>query len=111
MSFCSAANVGLSHPIHLDRSHQPRVTPDIFQSILQGQSIDDRRKHTHVVGRCFLNTAAGSNELTATQDVAAADDDGDLATTVGRLLHLLGDVHHFVHGDATFSGWGKALTG
>ena len=50
-------------------------------------------------------------ELRPAEDVAAADDDGDLHAMLGGGVGLPGDVQHGVHGDAALAGLNEAFAG
>ena len=51
---------------------------EALQGVLQGQAVEDGGEHAHVVGGGLLDDLAAGAELAAAQDVAAADDDGQL---------------------------------
>ena len=80
-----------------------------FEGVLQGQGVDHRGQHAHVMGGRFLNAGVGVLELRAAEDVAAADHEADLAAAIGRLLDLPGDVRHFLHADAALAGMAEAF--
>ena len=84
--------------------------PQGLQRVLQRQSVDHGRQHSHVVGGRLVDAGAGSLELPATQDIATADDDGNLATQLQSIVDLPRNIHDFVHGNSPFSGLGKTLT-
>ena len=88
----AAADVRLGDAVHADGRHQPRLAAERFERVLQGQAVDDRGQHAHVVGRGFLDAGVAGGELGPAEDVAAADDDGDLHAALRRLADLLGDV-------------------
>ncbi len=50
-------------------------------------------------------------ELRSPQDVAAADDHGDLAARPAGLLDFPGDVDDFLHADPSLSGTREAVPG
>jgi hypothetical protein len=64
-------------------------TPCAFQGGLQGQGVDDRGQHAHVVAGRALHAAALPGG--AAEDVAAADHDGHLGAQVAHLFDLAGD--------------------
>ena len=72
----AAADVGLGHLLDVDRRHHPRVLADLLQRILQGERVQHRRQHSHVVAGCPVH--AGCRTLQAAVDVAGADDDRHL---------------------------------
>src|SRR5690606_23702572 len=53
------------------------------------EAVHDRAEHAHVVGACAVEAALG--ELRAAEEVAAADDDGDLDALGDRVRDLPGD--------------------
>ena len=61
------------------------------------QPVDHRGQHAHVVGGGLLDAGVAGGELGAAEDVAAADDDGDLHAVLGGPVGLPGDVDDFVH--------------
>ena len=63
------------------------------------------------MGGCFLNADMHSFELCAAEDIAAADDQADLAADVGRLLHLAGDLSDLFHADAALTRVAEAFAG
>ena len=71
---------------------QPRLAVEAFQGVLQGQAVEDGGQHAHVVGGGLLDDLAAGAELGAAQDVAAADDDGQLHAALDDALRLPGDV-------------------
>ena len=82
----AAADVRLGHAVHADGGQQPRLAAQRLQRVLQGQAVDHRGQHAHVVGGGLLDAGVAGGELGAAEDVAAADDDGDLHAVHGRLL-------------------------
>ena len=50
-------------------------------------------------------------ELGASQNVAAADDDGHFAARAASLLDLAGDVDDLLHADSALSGAREAVAG
>ena len=55
---------------------------EALEGVLQGQAVDDGGEHAHVVGGRLLDDLAAGGELGAAEDVAAADDDGQLHAAV-----------------------------
>ena len=72
----TAPDVRLRDLVHLDRGHDPALRTDLLKAVLQGQAIEDRGDHAHVVGGGALHTLAAGGQ--SPEDVAAADHDGDL---------------------------------
>jgi hypothetical protein len=79
-----AADVGLGELVDLDGALHPGRHADLLERVLQGQGVDDRGEHAHVVGGDAADRLAAV--LLAAPDVAAADDDADLQSLrVGEL--------------------------
>ncbi len=72
----AAANVGLGDLIHEDRGHDPALHAALFKRVLQGDGVDDGGEHAHVVGADAVHFAGLLGH--SAEDVASADDDGDL---------------------------------
>ena len=85
-----APDVGLGDLGHLDRRLHPGGLAEALEGVLQGEGVDDRGQHAHVVGLGAVHAGAGAGH--APPDVAAADDDGDLDVEVAADLDdLAGD--------------------
>jgi len=104
-------NVRLGHAVHANRREESRFDSQRFDGVLQGQAIDHRGQHAHVVGRGLLNADVGVLELRSAENVAAANHQADLAAAIGRLLDLAGDVHRFFHANAALAAMAEALAG
>src|SRR5688572_3226824 len=91
--------------------HGPRLAAERLEGVLQGQGVDDRREHAHVVSGRFLDAGVGILELRAAKDIAAADDDADLAPAIRGLLDLPRDVRDLLHTDAALAGMAQAFAG
>src|SRR5205823_1123592 len=76
---------------------------------LEGEAVEDGGEHAHVVGGRFLDDLAAGRELSAAEDVAAADHDGQLHPALPDALHLAGDLQRLVDADAAAAGGGEAL--
>src|SRR5512137_2605273 len=74
----SSADEGLGHFPHLDGGLDPASHPEPLEDALDGQTVDDRCKHAHVVGLGALH--APGAPLDTAEDVTPADDDADLDT-------------------------------
>ena len=107
----AAADVRLGHAVGADGGHQPGVAAERLQRVLQGQAVDHRGQHAHVMGRGLVDARVAGGELGPAEDVAAADDDGDLHAVLGGVVGLPGDVQHGVHGDAALAGMHETLAG
>src|ERR1019366_522853 len=66
----AAPDVRLGHLVHFDGAHHARRNAHLFEGVAEGQRIDDRGQHAHVVAGDAVH-AAGSGGHT-TKDVAAA---------------------------------------
>ena len=64
-------------------------TPFLLQGVLQGEAVHDRRQHAHVVAGGPVHALGRGRE--APEDVAAADDDGDLDAVGPDLADLVCD--------------------
>ncbi len=53
------------------------IDAELLERILQGQRVDHRRQHAHVVGGGAVHAAGAARD--AAEDVAAADDERELA--------------------------------
>ena len=75
-----------------------------FQGVLQGQAVEHGGQHAHVVGGGLLDDLAAGAELGAAEDVAGADDDGQLHAALHDALGLPGDAQRLVDADAALAG-------
>ena len=87
---------------------QARLAVEAFQGVLQGQAVEDGGEHAHVVGGGLLDDLAAGAELGAAQDVAAADDDGQLHAALHDALRLAGDAQRLVDADAALAAGGRS---
>src|SRR6266536_1760476 len=69
-------DIGLGHLAHGDGRLHPGLDAALLQHVLQGQAVDDRAEHAHVVGAGPVDTPFGQGR--AAKHVAAADHRGDL---------------------------------
>jgi hypothetical protein len=74
---------------HLDGSEHARGHAVLLERVLQRERVDDRRQHAHVVGGRAVHAARAGRQ--ATEDVAAADDDGGLHAERADFGDVLGD--------------------
>src|SRR5271157_941384 len=106
---CTAPDKRLGHLVHLDGAHHARPDALFLQRILQGQGIDDRGQHAHVIGG---NAVHGLGLLGhAAEEVAAAHYDRDLNS---QPVHFGDFGRDFVHPgviDAEALPGGQRLTG
>ena len=63
---------------------------DVLEGALQGQAVDDRGEHAHVVGGGALHAAMAGAQ--SAPDIAAADDDRDLHAEVVHFFDLRADL-------------------
>src|SRR6185369_11772047 len=96
-------NVGLREHFHANGRLQPRLHVQAFERLLQGNAVEDRGEHAHIVGRGFLDDAAAGGELRAAQDIARANDDAQLHAAVVNALDLGGDIERLVDADTAFA--------
>ena len=81
---------------------QPRLAVETFESVLQGQAVHDGGEHPHVVGRGFLDDLAAGAELAHAEDVAGADDDGQLHAALTMRWACWAMLECLVDADAAF---------
>ena len=67
-------------------------TPALLQGVLERQGVDHRGEHAHVVAGHAVDAAVARGQ--AADDVAAADDDGDLHPQGVDVADLVGDRRH-----------------
>ena len=72
----SAADERLGDRAHFDGCHHAGDHPLLLESVLEGQRVDHRRQHPHVVGGRAVHATGARRD--AAKDVAAADHDGRL---------------------------------
>ena len=88
----AAADVGLGDLLDVDRREHPGVLAGLLQRVLQGQRVEHRRQHAHVVAGRPVHPLGRGGE--AAVDVAGADDDRDLDPAGTDRRDLLGDALH-----------------
>src|SRR5207237_1819049 len=104
-----AADVRLGDGLHAHGGEQARLAAEALEGVLERQAVEDGGEHAHVVGGGLLDDVAAGAELGAAQDVAAADDDGELHALGRDLGELAGDVERLVEADAAAAGLAEAL--
>ena len=72
----AARDVRLGDLGHRDRRLHAGGGAGLLEEVLQGERVHDGAEHAHVVGAAAVHAALA--ELGAAEEVAAADDDGDL---------------------------------
>ena len=102
---------GLGHGVHADGRHQAHFLAAVFQGIAQGQAIDDRGRHAHVVGCGFADDRVALGKGRAAQDVAPAHHNGQFHALNGHFGHFTGDPAVFVVMDAAFARPAEAFAG
>jgi hypothetical protein len=85
----AAADVRLRELLHADRGHHARVEAALLERVLQGERVDHRAEHAHVVGADALHPHA--RELRAAHDVARRRSRRRPRARVDDLLDLLGE--------------------
>src|SRR5262249_1984879 len=81
-------NVWLGNLGHRDGGLNPRMQTDALHGRLQGQRVDYRSQHAHIVGGGAVHAARGSR--LATPEIAAADDHAHLHPAPGHRRPLPG---------------------
>ena len=84
----AAADVGLGDLAHGDGAHDAAVHAGVLEGVLKRERVHDGREHAHGVALGAVHAAGG--HLDAAEDVAAADDDGDLDARVVDRADLVG---------------------
>jgi len=85
-----AADERFGHVFHLDRGEDAGFHSGLFEGILEGERVDDRREHAHVVGRVTVHlTLVGGGG--APPDVASTDDDSELEGRREDFFDLVGE--------------------
>ena len=82
-------DVGLGDLAHRDRGLHARLDALLLEEVLQREAVHHGAEHAHVVGARAVHALL--LQLGAAEEVAAADDDGDLDALVDRLGDLAGD--------------------
>jgi hypothetical protein len=72
--------------VHRDGGLDAGLDAHLLEAVHDGQAVDDGGEHAHVVAGGAVDAALGA--LEAAEDVAAANDDADLAAEVVDFLHL-----------------------
>src|SRR5210317_1791307 len=89
MANSPAADIWLSDLLHFNGGLDPGDRPRLFQGILQRQAVHDRGQHPHVVGTCTVHPHRGCGN--SAEDIAAANDDGNLDTKIDTPANFDGD--------------------
>jgi hypothetical protein len=94
-------DVGLGDLSHRDGGLHARAYPGLLKEVLQRQRVHHRAEHAHVVRARAVQPAG--RELRAAEEVATADDDGDLDALALGLRDLAGDAQDDVRVEADVS--------
>ena len=100
----AASDEGLGYGSDVECGHNPRVDADGVEFFFEGDGVHDGPEHAHVVCSGLLDVS-GLGEFGASDDVSAADDDGDLGACLGGGFDLVGDGAEFIGGDSE-AAWG-----
>src|SRR5262249_54440799 len=92
-----------------DGRQHARLQSRFLEGVLQRQRIDDGGEHAHVVGGGAVHPSDARGD--APEDVAAADDDGDLDAEPDHFKHLGGDTVEHRRIDAVALPPGQTLPG
>ena len=104
----AAADERLGHLGHGDGALHPGGDAQLFQRVLQGQGVDDRGQHAHVIPGGALDAVLAGGE--AAEDIAAPGHHHHLDAQLADFADLAG---HFVDGfgaNADAPGAAKGLT-
>ena len=105
VAHCSSSNEALGHLLNLNGGLNAGRDLHLLDGGLEGKGVDDGAQHAHLVGDGAVDATLGGKYL-ASDEVAPADDEGDLDTLLVNLGDLLGDVieDRGVEPGARFSG-------
>src|SRR5579885_3400304 len=92
MARCPPPDERLGNRWHFDTRLHPRNQANLFQSILQRQSIDNSGEHTHIVGSGTVHTKPFS--VLAAPDIATTHHNGDFNAQPLHALYLAGNALH-----------------
>ena len=90
MSQGAPPDVRLAHRLDLDGAHDPCVDAFVFEGVLQGEGVLHGGDHADVVGRGPVEALGGGRD--AAEDVAAANDDGQLDAALAHTADVVGDL-------------------
>src|SRR5271157_4918909 len=105
------ADERLGNLLHADGGHEPGLAAHALKRVLQGQAVDHRGRHAHVVGGGLLDDVGAPAQLGAAEDVAATDDDGELDPARRHSGSLPGDPADLLDTDTSLAGPAEALAG
>ena len=84
----AAVDEGLGDALAGERGHHARREAGLLDRVLEGEGVDDRREHAHVVAGAAVDAERLARR--AAEDVAAAEHDRDVRAHVLDGLHLGG---------------------
>ena len=97
-----ATDEGFGDVFHFDGGHDAGLNSGMFEGVLEGEGVDDRGEHAHVIGGVAVHPAfAGGGG--APPDVSSSDDDGELEGGRENVADLVGK--------ATRDGLGEVIAG
>ena len=108
MAHGSPADERLGDRAHLHRRDDPGVDVDLLERVLQGEGVDDRGQHTHVVGGGPVHPPHAGRQ--PSEDVPAADHDGDLDAEPMDFSDLFGDLRRHAWVDSERFGAKERLS-
>ena len=94
----TSQDIRFGHLMHGDGRLHAGLQSNLFQRILQGQTVHDRCQHAHVVGRSAFHPEGSC--LDAAKNIAATHHDSDLHALVVDGFDLIGHVRKHVRANA-----------
>ena len=98
MPKCATLDEGLRQLRHLNRRHHARRHADRLERVHHRERVDNRREHAHRIARHAINALAGARE--SAEDVAAAENNADLAPERVDFLDVIGHKRQVLRVDA-----------
>src|SRR3989442_1068863 len=89
MANCSTAYERLSHFLHFYSAHHPSERSLTFEGILQRNCIEHGCEHTHIIGRCAIQTLSRKSQ--SAKNVSTADYYGDFDAKLVNIVDFAGD--------------------
>lgn len=90
----TASDEGLGDCSYVEGGHDSGIDPDRVEFFFERDGVHDGAEHAHVVRGGLLDVAR-FGEFGASDDVAPADDDGDLGACLGGGFDLICDGAEF----------------
>jgi len=97
-----ATDEGLGDVFHFDGGHDAGLNSGMFEGVLEGEGVDDRGEHAHVISGVAVHPALPGGGG-APPDVSSSDDDGKLEGGRENVADLVGK--------ATRDGLGEVIAG